>query len=152
MKYPFRYGNQNKAQACALFCIDFRFKNETLKYLKEELDLKDLNIITITGSTKNIANPKILSDYQFITKQIEKSIQFHEIDKIILINHANCGTYGSAKLFGGKDKEKEIHIKDLLKSKKLLEKRFKDQEIILIYANLKGEGSDEKIVFEKIEK
>lgn len=146
MKYPFKYGDQYKAQSCALFCMDFRFKNETLKYLEEELKLKDLDIITAAGSTKNIASSKILSDYQFITRQIKKSIQLHEIDKIVLINHANCGAYGSAEFFGGADKERAVHVKDLLKSKKLLEKRFKNQKIILIYANL----INEEIVFEKV--
>lgn len=152
MNYSFQYNNQHKAQACALFCMDFRFKNETLNYLEEELNLKDLDIITAAGSSKNIANPKVLSDYQFITRQIEISIQLHEIDKIVLINHVNCGAYGSAEFFGGADKEREVHVRDLKKSKKLIEKRFSNQEIILIYANLEGEGSDKKIIFEKIEK
>ncbi len=146
MNYPFQYSNQHHAQACALFCMDFRFKDETLKYLKEELNLKDLDIITAAGASKNIADPKVLTDYQFVTRQIEISIQLHEIDKIILINHANCGAYGSREFFGGADKEKAVHAKDLLKSKKLLEKRFAEQEIVLIYANLINEA----IVFEKI--
>lgn len=119
MKYSFKYENKHKAQGCALFCMDFRFKNETLKYLEQELKLQDLDIITVAGSTKNITNPKVLSDYQFITRQFQLSIQLHEIDKIILINHANCGAYGSAEFFGGVDKERAVHVKDLKKAKKL---------------------------------
>lgn len=149
-KYPFQYKNQHKAQACVLFCMDFRFREATLKYLEEELDISDFDIVVAAGSTKNIADPKVLSDYQFITRQINLSVQLHEVDKIILINHANCGAYGSASFFGGLEKEKAVHIKDLLKSKKLLEKRFENQEIILIYANLVNKKGIEKIIFEKI--
>lgn len=152
MQYLFNYKNQHKAQACALFCMDFRFKNETLNYLGKELNLKDLDIITVAGASKNIANPKVLTDYRFIIRQIGLSIDLHEIDKIILINHADCGAYGSREFFGGAEKEKLVHVKDLLKSKKILAKRFESQEIILIYANLKGEGKKEEIIFEKIEK
>lgn len=148
MNYPFKYGNQHKAQACALFCMDFRFKDATLKYLKEKLDLKDLDIIVLAGASKNLASPKESTDYYFTIRQIEISIKLHEIDKIVLINHADCGAYGGMKKIGSYKKEKEVQIKDLLKSKKLLEKIFSNQKIILIYANLvNGE-----MQFERIEK
>jgi carbonic anhydrase len=148
MSYPFLYKENHKAQACALFCMDFRFKNATLEYLKREQDLVDLDIVVLAGASKNIVNPKIPADQKVALQQLELSCNLHHIDKIVIIDHADCGAYGGAKAFGNNlAKEEEAHKKNLREAKKILSKKFPNQKIILIYANLKNQS---EIVFEEI--
>lgn len=144
MKYKFV--DKHEAQACVLLCMDFRFKDATFEYLKNEMKLDGLDVIAMAGASKNIADPKELTDYQFTLRQIYLSERLHDIDKIVIVDHSECGAYGSSEFFGGKEKEKKAHAKNLLKSEKLLKKRYPDIEIILLYANLE----ENEIWFEKI--
>lgn len=148
MSYPFLYKNVHKAQACALFCMDFRFKDATLEYLRREQDLVDLDIVVLAGSSKNIADPKTSDDKEEILRQLELSSRLHHIDKIVLIDHTDCGAYGGTKAFGESlIKEKEAHVKNLRKAKEILSKIFPDKKIMLFYANLKNQS---EIIFEEI--
>lgn len=149
MPYPFLHKENHKAQACALFCMDFRFKDATLEYLKREQDLVDLDIVVLAGASKNIADPKIQSDKEEVLRQLDLSSRLHHIDKIVLVDHADCGAYGGVKTFGGNfAEEKEVHVKNLKKAKEILAKIFPDKKIILVYANLKNQS---EIIFEEID-
>lgn len=146
MSYPFLYQNQHQAQAIALFCLDFHFKDATLEFLKHDLHLVDLDIIVLAGAAKNLAEPAESSDFEVALRQFELSARLHEIKKIVLIDHADCGAYGGAVVFETSKEEREPHVQNLRKAKEILKERFPDKEIILIYANLK----DKEIKFEKI--
>lgn len=138
IRYPFKYENKHRAQACALFCMDFRFKDATLKYLKKQLNLEDLDIMVIAGASLNIASPRTSADYDIALKQIKLSTKLHQVNKIIIIDHADCGAYGGRTAFSSTEEEEEVHTNNLLKSKKILQEKYPNQEIILIYANLIG--------------
>ena len=148
MPYPFLYKENHKAQACALFCMDFRFKNAILEYLRREQDLVDVDIVVLAGASKNIVEPKIPADREVVLQQLELSCKLHHIGKIVIIDHADCGAYGGTKAFGNNlTKEKEAHKKNLRRAKEILNKKFPNQKIILIYANLKNQS---EIVFEEV--
>lgn len=169
MPYPFLYQNQHHAQALAFFCMDFRFKDATLAYLKHELQLVDLDVAVLAGASKNLIysqKSKVGQAFMFDSgaskvgqtsmpdfpnfetaiKQIELSIKLHHIKKIILIDHADCGAYGGAAAFETSQKEREAHVVNLRKAKEILVQKFSNKEIILFYAALK----DQEIKFEKV--
>ncbi len=146
MKYLFKYSNQHKAQACALFCMDFRFKEETLEYLKNKLGMNDLDVISLAGASLNIANPKNKADYEVVMNQIDLSANLHKIDKIIIIDHADCGAYGGRAAFNSVEEEKDAHVKNLIESKEILNNKYPEKEIVLVYADL----IQQRIVFEKV--
>lgn len=145
MQYNFI--NNHIAEAVALFCIDFRFKDATLKFLSQELKLSRVDFIVLAGASKTIADPSDLAHKKTALDQLEISARLHHINKIILIDHIDCGAYGGLKKFNNNvNLEKEAHIKNLKKSKNLLAKKFKSIIIELYLANLKNK----KIIFEKI--
>lgn len=146
MPYSFLYKDQHQAQAVALFCMDFRFKEATLEFLKRELDLVDLDVVALAGASKNVAAPSVSSDFETATRQIELSSKLHEVKKIVLVDHVDCGAYGGSTAFETKDEERDAHVASLRKAKKILEEKFKDKEIILYYAKLKNK----EIQFEKV--
>lgn len=143
----YRFINDHHAQAAALFCMDFRFKDAVIKFLSTELKLKKADIIVLAGASKNFANPKSLDNKKTALTQLEISAKLHHIKKIILIDHADCGAYGGLKAFDNNSElEKKEHIKNLKKAKTILAKKFKNIEIILYFANLKNK----KIEFKKV--
>jgi carbonic anhydrase len=152
MPYPFLYQNQHQAQAIALFCMDFRFKDATLDFLKHDLGLVDLDIVVLTGASKNIAAKVVqtsmsdLLDFKTTIKQFELSAKLHGIKKIILIDHQDCEAYGGSAAFEESEKEREAHIVNLHKAKAILKEKFKDKEIILFYARI----IENEINFEKV--
>lgn len=143
----YNFINEHHAEAAALFCMDFRFKDAVIKFLSQELKLKKTDIIVLAGASKNFADPSDLANKKTALTQLEISAKLHHIKKIILIDHADCGAYGGLKAFNDNSElEKKEHIKNLQKAKSLLQKKFKDLEIILYFANLKNK----KIIFEKV--
>ena len=138
MLYSFLYENVHQAQAIALFCMDFRFKDATLEYLKHDLGLADLDIAVLAGAAKNIADPTSPSDFETAMKQIQLSVKLHHIKKIVIIDHADCGAYGGAMAFANSEREREAHVVNLRKSREILREKFSSQEVELIYAALKG--------------
>lgn len=146
MSYPFLYQNQHEAEAIVLFCMDFRFKDAVLDFLKHDLGLVDLDLVVLAGASKNLAAPAARSDFETAIKQFELSVKLHHIKKIILIDHQDCGAYGGAAAFETSAKEREAHVVNLRKARNVLHKKFSDKEIILYYAKLKNN----EIVFEKI--
>ncbi|MFA6296060.1 MAG: carbonic anhydrase [Patescibacteria group bacterium] len=143
---PYNFINEHHAEAAALFCIDFRFKDAVIKFLSQELKLKKADIIVLAGASKNFADPKDLANKKTALTQLEISAKLHGIKKIILIDHADCGAYGGLKAFNNDaELEKKAHLKNLKKAQSILSKKFKSIEIILYFANLKNK----KIIFEK---
>ncbi len=143
----YKFINEHHAEAATIFCIDFRFKDATIKFINQELKLKKVDLITLAGATKTIANPKDLAHKKTVFDQLEVSTKLHHIKNIILIDHIDCGAYGGLKAFDNNpEKEKKVHLKNLIKSKKILEKKYKRVKTEIYFADLKNK----KIIFEKV--
>ncbi|MEW6407961.1 MAG: carbonic anhydrase [Patescibacteria group bacterium] len=146
MNFPFLYQNQHHAQAVALFCMDFRFKDATLEFLKHEMQLTDLDIIVLAGAAKNLAAPQDSFDFKVTLKQFELSSKLHQIKKMVLIDHQDCGAYGGSAVFETSKAEREVHVINLRKAGEVLRQKFPDKEIILFYAQI----IEKEIKFERI--
>ncbi|MDD3887809.1 MAG: hypothetical protein PHN19_03465 [Patescibacteria group bacterium] len=143
---PYKFINEHHAEAAAIFCIDFRFKDATIKFISQELKMKKVDLIALAGASKTIANPKDLAHKKTVFDQLEVSTKLHNIKEIILIDHLDCGAYGGLKAFDNNpEKEKKEHFKNLNKAKAILEKKYKGVKVKLFFANIKSN----KIIFEK---
>lgn len=143
----YKFINDHHAEAAAIFCIDFRFKDATLKFINQELKLKKVDLIALAGASKTIADSKDLAHKKTVFDQLEVSTKLHNIKNIILIDHLDCGAYGGLNAFDNNpEKEKKEHIKNLNKAKKILDKKYKRVKVKLFFADLENN----KIIFEKI--
>ncbi len=124
------------AAACVVWCFDDRFTPALEAFIKEK-GFKHFDIIRIAGGGKSLASPENESDRAFILKQIEISLRLHKSERIILMNHSDCGAYGGLKSFGGDEAaEKTAHIEELAKAKEFLQKNIgADIPIDLIFAD-----------------
>jgi carbonic anhydrase len=134
MKTRFNFKNIHHCEAVVLSCIDFRFWRETIKFIEEKFKIKDFDFPSLPGAAKAI-NESAGSDISF--QCISVPVELHQAQKIIIINHEDCGAYGGSGKFGGDSiAEQKFHEKELKKAKKKILEKYPDREVILIYAKL----------------
>ncbi|HEV2339822.1 MAG TPA: carbonic anhydrase [Patescibacteria group bacterium] len=104
-------------------CIDFRFQ----KYIREWLDVhlkdKTFDYVGFAGGAKDI---------ETILKQLAISVRLHNIKRVILMNHEECGAYGN-------ESTPENHARDLRKAKKEILVLYPTLSVSLYYLHLDGE-------------
>ena len=81
---------------------------------------------TIAGAAVGVTHNKFKQWHKTFYDNLGTSIQLHKIEKLIVINHKDCG---AAKIAYGKKKftlanEKKIHKVSFYKIKKQIKKRF----------------------------
>jgi len=134
MKINFRFKNVHKCEAVVLSCIDFRFWKETVEFVENELNIKTFDFPSLPGSAKAINES---NDETFVFGCISVPVELHRAEKIVIINHQDCGAYGgSAKWNGDEKAEQEFHENELKKAKDKILAKYPDKEIVLIYAKL----------------
>ncbi len=115
-----------KFKAMVLSCIDPRFQPKIFNYLKKRKLNGKYSAFTIAGAAVGVTNNKFRQWHKTFYDNLETSIQLHKIEKLIVINHKDCG---AAKIANGKKEfspvnEKKIHKESFSKIKKQLKKRF----------------------------
>lgn len=154
MKTPFRYKNIHVCDTVVLCCIDFRFWKETVKFVEEELGIKAYDFPKMPGAAKAINecadNADVADSADIAMKCIGIPCDLHHAQKIVIVNHADCGAYGGAKQFkGDAEAEQKFHEGELKRAKEKTLKYYPGKDVILAYAKLvDGEENIEFIVVE----
>ncbi|MDP2909788.1 MAG: hypothetical protein Q8N69_01825 [bacterium] len=121
-----------KADVCIVWCYDNRFSN-ALKFILK--DYKNYDLVSIAGGAKDLAGESGPAK-EFLVKQIETSIKLHGTNKIVIMNHGDCGAYGGIKSFGSdSSKEKEHHKGELGKARAFLKEKFPDISIQVLFVD-----------------
>lgn len=113
------------AHACdaiVVCCIDFRFQKYIRDWTDKILKNQTFDLVGFAGSTK---------DLETVMKQVDISVRLHQIKKVVLIHHEECGAYGS-------ESTPERHANDLKKAKSEILARYPDLEVVLYYLLLDG--------------
>jgi len=115
-----------KFKAMVLSCIDPRFQHLVHDYLKKKKLAGKYSAFTIAGAAVGVTHNKFKQWHKTFYDNLGTSIQLHKIEKLIVINHKDCG---AAKIANGKKEispanEKKIHQQAFLKIKKQIKKRF----------------------------
>ena len=115
-----------KFKAMVLSCIDPRFQHLVHDYLKKKKLTGKYSAFTIAGAAVGVTHNKFKQWHKTFYDNLGTSIQLHKIEKLIVINHKDCG---AAKIANGKKEispanEKKIHQQAFLKIKKQIKKRF----------------------------
>lgn len=101
-------------------CIDFRFQKAINKWISEHVRPKIFDRVALAGATKNL---------DIIIEQIDISVRLHHIKKVILINHEDCGAYGT-------ESTPEKHAQDLREAKTKIKEKYPDLEVENYYLHL----------------
>ena len=135
---------KNEYKAMVLSCMDPRFQPIVYNYLKKKKLNGKYSAFTIAGSAIGVTASKFKKWHLTFWDNIDTSIKLHNIKKLIVINHCDCG---AAKIINGQKKfnainEKKIHKASFLKLKKIFKRKYPklDIEFKIISLNKKIEN------------
>ena len=128
-----------KYEAMVLSCIDPRFQPKVYKYLKVKKLTGKYSSFTIAGAAIGVTAKKFKKWHSTFFDNLSTSIKLHKINKLIVINHQDCG---AAKIINGNKKfdlliEKKIHKDSFRKIKKIINKKFPNLKISFKVLKLK---------------
>ena len=109
-----------------LSCIDPRFQHIVHKHLQKKKLIGKYSAFTIADAAVGVTHNKFKKWHKTFYDNLGTSIQLHKIEKLIVINHKDCG---AAKIANVKKEfspanEKKIHKDSFSKIKKQIKKRF----------------------------
>ena len=122
---------KKKFKAMVLSCIDPRFQPLVYDYLKKKKLNGKYSAFTIAGSAIGVTHNKFKKWHSVFIENLSTSIKLHKIEKLIVINHTDCG---AAKIANENKKfdsliEENIHKSSFIKIKKKIKKKFPKIEI-----------------------
>ena len=113
-------------KAMILSCIDPRFQNIVYNYLKKKNLNGKYSSFTIAGSAIGVTANKFKKWHKVFWDNFDISVKLHNIKKLIVINHHDCG---AAKIINGKKEfskinELKVHKNSFKKIKKIFKKKY----------------------------
>ena len=123
-----------------LSCIDPRFQNIVYRYLKKKKLNGKYSSFTIAGSAIGVTAKKFKRWHKAFWDNFGTSVKLHNIKKLIVINHLDCG---AAKIINGKKEfskinELKVHKNSFKKIKKIFKKKYPKLSIELKIISLKS--------------
>ena len=120
-------------RAMVLSCIDPRFQPIIFNYLKKKKLNGKYSSFTIAGSAIGVTANKFKRWHKTFWDNFDTSVKLHNIRKLIVINHRDCG---AAKVVNGKKifnklNETKIHQNSFIKIKKKFKKKYPKLKIEL---------------------
>lgn len=114
----------------SLSCIDYRFFEDTIRLLGKDCQIDAFDHTILAGASLGY------NQHDYVTwpitwrDQVDLAIKLHKIQKIVVIDHEDCGAY---KLFYPDlkyhpEREKKYHIKNIKKFIKAVRKIYPNLE------------------------
>ena len=116
-----------------LSCMDPRFQPIVFNYLKKKKLSGKYSAFTIAGSAIGVTANKFKKWHKVFWDNFKTSVKLHNIKKLIVINHRDCG---AAKIIIGKKEfskinETRVHNHSFQKIKKIFKKKYPKLKIEL---------------------
>ena len=122
-----------KYKAMVLSCIDPRFQPIVYNHLKKKKLIGRYSSFTIAGSAIGVTSNKFKRWHKVFWDNFDTSVKLHDIKKLIVINHRDCG---AAKIINGKKEfskinETKVHRNSFQNIKKIFKKKYPKLKIEL---------------------
>ena len=113
-------------KAMVLSCIDPRFQPIIYNYLKKKKLIGKYSSFTIAGSAVGVTANNFKRWHKVFWDNFDISVKLHNIKKLIVINHRDCG---AAKIINGKkefskNNETKVHRNSFQIIKKIFKKKY----------------------------
>ena len=126
------------ADAAVLCCFDERIRLAVNKFLQKRGILRP-DMIIVAGGAKTLASPRNDFERDFILEQIRMSILLHKTERVFLMSHSDCATYGGLAAFGGnRERESSHHQQELQRAADLVRDRFPDLQAEIFFVTFDG--------------
>ena len=134
-------GTLQNYEAMVLSCIDPRFQDLVSKETAKKGLTNKYSAFTFGGGSIGVVSPTFKKWHQTFWENLDISVQLHNIKKVIVINHRDCGgavaAYGQEK-FTNKEIETETHKSALIEFKRQLKIKHPEIEAELYLMDLDG--------------
>ena len=129
---------KKKYKAMVLSCIDPRFQSIIYEFLNKKNLNGKYSFFSIAGGSIGVTAFKFKKWHKTFWENLELSIKIHQIKKLIVINHHDCGAakYVNTKNFFSKSIETSIHESSFKKIKKIFKKKYPRLKIDMYYMSL----------------
>lgn len=98
----FAFAASGNYEAMLLTCIDPRFPQPTIDYMKSRDMVGKYSQFTFAGAAIGVVAPAFKAWHKTFWDNLAASIQLHNIPKVIALDHRDCGAakiaYGAAKV------------------------------------------------------
>ncbi|MBK1986277.1 carbonic anhydrase [Sphaerospermopsis aphanizomenoides BCCUSP55] len=129
----------HQPQALVLSCIDFRFLTAERYFLRNKHLLGEYDWTALAGASLAITGFPHPSDAEAFWDQLDISYRLHHIQKVIVIDHQDCGAYAmmiDPNLSKDPERELQVHTDYLNRAYWLIRNRYPDIDVELYLATL----------------
>jgi len=126
------------ADAAVLCCFDQRIHLATSKFL-QRWGIVRPDMIVVAGGAKTLASPRNDFERDFILEQVRMSIRLHRTQRMFLMSHSDCATYGGLAAFDGdRVREARHHQHELQRAAELVRVNFPELDVECFFVNFEG--------------
>ena len=126
------------ADAAVLCCFDQRIRETTNQFLQRQGILRP-DMIVVAGGARTLASPRNDFERDFILEQVRMSIRLHKTQRMFLMSHSDCATYGGLAAFDGdRGKEVQHHQNELRRAAELVRVNFPELAVACFFVNFDG--------------
>ena len=93
MALPVRLARAAATDALLLSCMDYRLTSETERYMSGRGLRNKYDHVILAGASLGALTDKYPAWNQTFWEHLEVAIQLHQIQKVILLDHRDCGAY-----------------------------------------------------------
>ncbi len=126
------------ADAAVLTCFDQRIRSTVNKFLQRRGILRP-DMIVVAGGAKTLASPRNDFERDFILEQVRMSVLLHKTQRVFLMCHSDCATYGGLAAYkGDRPAEAEHHQQELKRAAQLVNENFPALQVECFFVNFEG--------------
>lgn len=129
----------HQPKALVLSCIDYRFVTAERKFLGNKNLREEYDWTALAGASLAVAGFPHPSDAEAFWDQLDLSYRLHHINKVIVLDHQDCGAYASligANLSKNPEQELQVHTDYLSRAYWSIRDRYPNLEVELYFAPL----------------
>jgi carbonic anhydrase len=112
-----------QCETLIVHCMDYRLQGFLNQWLESNFPALSYDRVAIAGG---------VYDREYVIGQVGIAFRLHEIKKVVLINHEDCGAYGATENY-------ERHKSDLEEAERKIKALFPDLDVETYYLRLDGE-------------
>ena len=95
--------------------------------------------VTVAGGAKVFASSDTEQDFDFMMRELEKSISLHKTTRCLLFTHHDCGAYGGFKRFNeNAEEEFKFHQEEHRNIRNNILTRFPDLTVETFFIDTNG--------------
>src|SRR3989344_6688403 len=124
--------SRHHCETAVIKCVDFRFRKEDQDFVADR-GWPEADLLCWPGGASALADGQVMAD-QIVSTIRQVCCQLHQVKRVVILSHWDCGAYKQAYRFASDQEQEEILQRDLMKAKRLLKSQLPQLEVVLSYS------------------